>query len=64
MWKGFVNWIKSGPLKNEFLEEDDLELLYHARTCTQAMNIINLAYEEYKKGRKNICLNIDKYKVK
>ena len=64
VWGGFVKWIKSGPLKNEFLEEDDLELLYHAKTCTQAMKIINLAYEEYKKGRKNICLNIDKYKVK
>ena len=64
VWKGFVKWIKSGPLKNKFLDEDELELLYHARTCKEAINIINLAYGEYKKGRKKICLNIDKYKVK
>lgn len=64
VWKGFVKWIKIGPLRNKFLEEEDLELLYHARNCTEAMKIIKLAYEEYKKRSKNICLNISKYKVK
>jgi uncharacterized protein (TIGR00730 family) len=64
MWKGFIKWIKGGPLKNDFLEEEELELLYHTRTCDEAMKIIELAHEEYKKGSKNICLNIHKYKVK
>jgi hypothetical protein len=64
VWEGFIKWVKSGPLKNGFLEESDLELLYHARNCTEAIKIIKLAYEEYKKGSENICLNIRKYKVK
>ncbi len=64
MWEGFVDWIKKGPLKNKFLDKKELELLYHTRNCSEAMKVINLAYKEYKKGRKNICLNIKKYKVK
>lgn len=64
MWKGFVDWIKKGPLRNKLLDENELELLYYARYCTEAIKVINLAHEEYKKGSKNICLNIKKYKVK
>jgi len=64
IWTGFIKWIKKGPLQNRFLDKKDLELLYHARNCTEAMKIIKLAHEEYKKGRKEICLNIHKYKVK
>jgi uncharacterized protein (TIGR00730 family) len=64
VWGGFVKWIKKGPLKNKFLDETELELLYHAKNCNEAIKVINLAHEEYKKGRKNICLNIHKYKVK
>jgi len=64
IWTGFIKWIKKGPLQNRFLDKNDLELLYHARNCTEAMKIIELAHEEYKKGRKKICLNINKYKVK
>lgn len=62
-WEGFVKWIKKGPLKNKFLDKKDLGLLYLAKTQKDAMNIIKLAKEEYKKGRKNICLNVKKYKV-
>lgn len=64
IWTGFIKWIKKGPLQNRFLDKKDLELLYHARNCTEVMKIIELAHEEYKKGRKKICLNIHKYRVK
>jgi uncharacterized protein (TIGR00730 family) len=64
MWEGFVDWIKKGPLKYKFLDLKDLELLYHARNCDEVMKIIKLANLEYKKGSKNICLNINRYKVK
>ena len=64
VWTGFVKWIKQGPLKSKFLDSDDLELLYHAKTCKEVINIIELAHDEYTKGNKKICLNIHKYKVK
>lgn len=64
IWKDFIKWIKKGPLKNEFLDEEDLELLYLAKNHDEAMELIKLSYEEYKKGSKNICLNIRKYRIK
>ena len=64
IWKDFIKWIKKGPLKNEFLDEEDLELLYLAKNRDEAMKLIKLSYEEYKKGSKNICLNIRKYRIK
>lgn len=62
-WDGFVRWIKNSPLSNEFLDVSDLKLLYQARNIKQAIKLIKLAHEEFQKGRKNICLNINKYRV-
>jgi len=64
IWKDFIKWIKKGPFKNEFMDKEDLELLYLAKNCDEAIKLIKIAYKEYKKGSKNICLNINKYKVK
>jgi len=64
IWKDFIKWIKKGPLKNEFLDEEDLELLYLVKNRDEAMKLIKLSYKEYKKGSKNICLNIKKYRIK
>ena len=64
VWEDFIKWIKKGPLKNEFMDKDDLALLYHAKNCADAMKIIKKAFEEHKKGSKNIFPDIKKYKVK
>jgi len=64
VWTDFVNWVKKGPLKNKFLDQKDVELLYQTKNTEDTMKIINTAYQDYKKGRKNICLNIRKYKIK
>ena len=64
VWKDFVKWIRKGPLKNEFLSKKDLALLYQTKNCKEAIRLIKMAHEEYKKGSKNICLNIKKYKVR
>jgi len=63
-WKGFIDWVKKGPLKNKLLNKEDIDLLYMTKNKNGAMKIIKLAYKEYKKGSKNICLNINKYKIK
>ena len=64
VWAGFIKWIKKGPLKNKFLDKDDLALLYHTKNCNEAMNVIKTAHKEFKKGKKDICLNITRYKVR
>jgi len=64
IWKGFVDWVKKNPLKNKLLNKEDVDLLYLVKNKNEAMKIIKIAHKEYKKGSKNICLNIRKYKVK
>jgi len=64
VWTDFIKWIKKGPLKNKFLDKEDLALLYHVKNCDEAMKLIKESYAEFKKGSNKICLNITKYKIK
>jgi len=63
MWEGLIKWIKSSPLRNGFLDKKDLDLLFPAKTATEAMEIIKAANDAYKKDKKNVCLNIKKYNI-
>ena len=63
IWSDFIKWIKKGPLVNKFLNKKDIDLLYLAKNKSEAIKIIKLAHLQYKKGTKNICLNIRKYKI-
>lgn len=63
MWKDLIYWIKKWPLKRKLLDKKDLDMLFFAKSPEEAINIIKKANKEYKRGGKNICLNIKKYKV-
>jgi predicted Rossmann-fold nucleotide-binding protein len=63
-WGGLLKWIKKEPLKNNYLDQRDYQLVFHAKTSRQAMEIINEAYKHFKKGGANFCLNYEKYKSK
>ena len=62
-WDGFVEWIRSVPLRNGFLNKEDLDLLFPAKNATEAMTIIRAANDVYKKDKKNVCVNIRKYNI-
>jgi uncharacterized protein (TIGR00730 family) len=62
MWVDLIKWIKKWPQKNRFLTKEDLNLLFVVKNEKEAIKLISAAFEEYKKGGKNICLNIKKYK--
>ena len=63
MWLELMRWVKQYPLKNKFLNIEDVELLFLAKNCEEAFLIIKQAYEGYKKGDSNFCLNYRKYKI-
>jgi len=63
MWVDLIKWIKKKPLKNKFLNKEDVDMLFLAKNEKEALKIINAAFSEYKKGSKNICLNIKKYRI-
>ncbi len=63
MWKDLIKWIKETPLQRKFLNQEDLQLIFCVSTVEQAMKLIRKAHEQYKQGGKNICVNLQKYKV-
>ncbi len=62
-WKGLIKWLKDEPLRRKFFNKEDLELLFTPKNANQAITILDDAYQEYKKGNKNFCLNYKKYKL-
>ena len=63
-WGGLLKWVKNEPLKNNYLDEKDYKMVFHAKTSKQAMEIIEQAYKHFKKGGKNFCLNYEMYRSK
>jgi uncharacterized protein (TIGR00730 family) len=62
MWVDFLKWIKSSPLKNNYLDLRDFNLLFHAKDVDDAFSIIEMVYKDYKKGSESFCKNDEKYK--
>ena len=49
MWQEFVQWIKKWSLKNGFLEQKDVDLLFLVNNNEGALIIIKEAYEKFNK---------------
>jgi uncharacterized protein (TIGR00730 family) len=64
MWDGMIKWLEKEPLKKKFFEKKDMNLLFHAKSCEEAIEVIDKANEAFEKKDKNFCLNYNKYKLK
>ena len=64
MWKDLLKWFAKYPVKQKFMNKEDLELVFHAKNPTEAMKIITAAHEEYSKGGDNICKNLKRYSIR
>jgi len=63
MWPDLIKWLEKWPLKNKMLEGQDLNSIFLAKNCDEAMKMIDRSFEEYKKGTKKYCLNYKRYKL-
>lgn len=63
MWSGLLEWIRKSPIRSKFMDKSDMNLVFHAKTVSQAMTIIKAANTEFKKNKKDVCLNLRKYRV-
>ena len=63
MWPPLIKWIEEWPLKENFLNKEDLNSIFLAKNNQEAIKMIEKAYTYYKSGNKNICLNSKKYKL-
>lgn len=62
-YKSLIEWVKRGPLRKKYLNPEDMHSIFFAKDAKAAMHILNEAYAHFKQGGKNICLNMQKYKV-
>lgn len=62
-WPYLIKWLKRYPLKEKFLDKEDINLLIHAEDCDEAMKMIDKSYKEYEKGGEDFCSNYKKYKL-
>lgn len=63
-WKPLIKWMEEYPLKKKYFEKKDLNLVFLADDCYEAMKVIDKAHGHWKEGNKNFCLNHKKYKLK
>jgi len=63
MWPPLIDWIEKYPLKRKFMNKEDLNPLFLAKHCSEAMKIINKAHKEFKSGNEDFCQNFKKYKI-
>jgi len=62
-WPELIIWMEKYMLKKGYVNPIDMNLVFLAKDNKEAVRMINKAYEEYKKGTKNYCLNYKKYKL-
>ena len=63
MWAELIEWVEKWPLRTNFLDPEDINTLFLADTLEDAMKVINMAHDEFKKGGKDFCLNYKKYRI-
>jgi hypothetical protein len=63
MWSKLIKWMMKWQLRRNLIDKKDLNGIFFVHNPAEAMEIIKKAYELYKKGNKNICPNIKKYKI-
>jgi uncharacterized protein (TIGR00730 family) len=63
MWPELIEWIEKWPLKNKLLSPEDMQTLFLATDCQEAMKVIRRCYEEFSKGSGDFCLTYKKYRI-
>jgi len=63
IWTDFIDWIRRKLLDNRLIDHRDIHLLFLAENCSETFEIIKKAYEGYRKGDKDFCLNYRKYSL-
>jgi len=60
MWKEFLRWVHKNPLKNNYLDNDDLDSFFIAQDINDAFKTIKKCHELYQKGIPEICTQLNK----
>ncbi|MCH7850514.1 MAG: LOG family protein [Nanoarchaeota archaeon] len=60
-WPGFIRWLKSSPLKKNYITISDVNKLILVKNEDEAFKIIDKEFKKFKKLGKKYCLNQEVY---
>jgi len=63
MWPELLAWVEKWPVAKGLISPDECHPLFLASNCEEAMHVIKKAYEDFKEGKTDFCLNHKKYRI-
>lgn len=63
MWKPFIDWIEEWPLKKRLISPKDMNPIFLANHCREAMKIIRKAHHDFIHRGPDYCWNYRKYHI-
>lgn len=64
MWRDFLRWVQQWPLEKALLDLEDSELLFLARSCDEAFEVVREAHRSFKQNNDHqFCLNYQHYRL-
>ena len=55
MWPDLLKWMRAWPLKNNLLDEEDLELIYLTKNYNEAFAVVQESHNHFKNGGTQFC---------
>lgn len=62
MWSDLLAWMRAWPLKNNLLDEADLDLIYLTRDYIEAFTVIQESFNHCKSGGTEFCRAYQRYR--
>jgi len=62
MWLDLLKWMHTWPLKNNLLDETDLDLIYLTNDCVEAFTVVQESYNHFRSGNTQFCRTYQKYR--
>jgi uncharacterized protein (TIGR00730 family) len=62
MWLDLLKWMRAWPLKNNLLDEADLDLIYLTKDCVETFTVLQESYNDFRGGGTQFCRTYHKYR--
>ena len=62
MWLDLLKWMRAWPLKNNLLDEADLDLIYLTKDCHETFEVLQESYNDFRSGGTQFCRTYKKFR--
>ena len=62
MWLDLLKWMRAWPLKNNLLDEADLDLIYMTKDYVEAFAVVQASYNHFRGGGTQFCRIHQRYR--